>query len=117
MSKEETADEALRIQLKMARDLKAPFSDPNATANQVTARNVLHDELGRFSDIQREYDIDDATRDRLIVHTRHDAAHALLNTITLMKEVRRINQRARNTRIAIAVLSAGALVLWIWWPR
>jgi hypothetical protein len=114
--REQTADEALKIQLRSSREMLPSRSDKEASDNGVIARNTLHMELGYYSDKQLEYHLDEATRDRLTVHTRQDAAHALLNTITLMKEVRKINRRARNTQIGIAVLCIAAALL-IWWSR
>jgi hypothetical protein len=57
----------------------------HSTRNGAIAKNVLDEELGRFEDTPRNYSIDKATRDRLLVHGRQDVAHALLNTIILTK--------------------------------
>src|SRR5260370_19801339 len=114
--REQTADEALKIQLRSSREMLPSRSDKEASDNEVIARNTLHMELGNYSDKQLEYHLDEATRDRLVVYTRQDAAHALLNTITLMKEGRKISRRATNTQICIAVLCIAAALL-IWWSR
>jgi hypothetical protein len=115
---EQSADEALKMQLRMSRDMLPVGSDKEASDNEIVARNTLHMELGYYTDRGPEYNLNEATRDRLIVHTRQDAAHALLNTITLMKEVRRINRRARITQISVAVLVCIAITFLISsWPR
>jgi hypothetical protein len=62
---------------------KGPFWD-----NYATAQITLDGDLGRFEDrAPFIYDLDDAARDRLIVHARQDAAHALLNTSTMLGQL------------------------------
>jgi hypothetical protein len=56
--------------------------------NAAKARNILDEELGFFGHSTISYDVDEATRDTLIAHARQDAAHALLNTGTLLKQMR-----------------------------
>jgi hypothetical protein len=112
--RDETSDEALKITLRASRDMRPPGSDKEAADNAVIARNVLHTELGYYADEQREYNLDQATRDRLIVHTRQDAAHALLNTITIMNDVRRTNRRYRNTWVGLILVCVAGIALWFW---
>lgn len=116
MSEKETPKEALRSQIQAALDFPLPDNNREMTTNRAIARNVLHTELGRYAETQPVYSLDQETRDRLIAHARQDAAHALLNTISLMKEVRRINQRTRNTQVGIVVFCI-AIALWVWWPH
>jgi hypothetical protein len=93
----------------------APRARRTADRNYLLAKDVMLDEISNHPEApQREYHIDQATRDRLIIHTREDVAHALLNTITLMKDVQNLKQRSRNTRIVIAIFCA-AIATWIWW--
>jgi hypothetical protein len=96
---DETADEALKRSLEVERMMTPPDAHWKKEATRITARNVLHSELGLFKDEQRVYHLDEATRDRLLAHDRQDTAHTLLNTIVLMDyawEARR--SKARKSR-------------------
>lgn len=55
--------------------------------NTVIARYTLHEELGYRGERREPYHLDQDTRDILLAHTRQDAAHSLLNTISLLKKV------------------------------
>jgi hypothetical protein len=113
MSEKQTADEALKKALKAAQMFAVRGTDWNATKNRLVAQNILHEELGQFSDIQSMYDLDEATRNRLIAHTRQDAAHALCNTITLMEEVRSLRRDIRNMEFGFGVFCV-AVGFWLW---
>jgi hypothetical protein len=109
----ETADEALKLQLSLAKDT-ASSRDWEALANSVVARNTLQEDLGRYSSGGHHYNLDQDTRDRLLVHARQDAAHALLNTISMMKEM----QKSRRWRrvVSFALLLFGSVIglsLWV----
>jgi hypothetical protein len=80
----ETADDHLKMQLAMSKDMG--WKDHNAL-NLVVARNVLQEDLGRFAGRLHAYHLDDDTRDRLLAHTRQDAAHALCNTAVLLDQI------------------------------
>jgi hypothetical protein len=83
--------------------------------NLLIARDVVQEELGRDPEApQPEYIIDREAADRLLFHTRQDVAHALLNTITLLDNLRKLERRSRNNRIAIVILSS-TVAAWIWW--
>jgi len=44
---------------------------------EVKSKNILDDDLGSFEDSTRfDYDLDEASRDRLLAHARQDAAMA-----------------------------------------
>lgn len=72
------------IMVKKHEDLKAEVESnreiglrSHTSKWDTMARNVLRDDLGEFEDsIKFEYDLDVKTRDRLIAHTRQDAAMA-----------------------------------------
>ena len=81
----ESAAEHLKMRLAMSRDIG--IKDPNSL-NAIVARNILHDELGRFRGGQRNYSLDPETGNRLLVHARQDAAHALLNTSSVLDQIR-----------------------------
>jgi hypothetical protein len=80
----ETADDHLKMQLAMSKDMG--WKDHNAL-NLVVARNVLQEDLGRFTGRLHTYHLDGDTRDRLLAHARQDAAHALSNTAALLDQI------------------------------
>jgi hypothetical protein len=109
-------DDRIRIDasLSMApRDARPNFE------NRLIAQDVTREELGHDPAApQPEYTINREAIDRLIFHTRQDAAHALLNTITLLDNVRKLERRSRTDRIVIAILWAiVAACIWWRWPR
>jgi hypothetical protein len=58
-------------------------------ANFDKSCTVLREDLGEAGGHRRHsYELDEFTRDILIVHARQDAAHALLNTGSLLIELR-----------------------------
>jgi hypothetical protein len=103
-----------RIRIDAALSMTPRDDRPNFK-NRLIAQDVTREELGRDPAApQPEYVIDRQATDRLLFHTRQDVAHALLNTITLLENVRKLERRSRNNRIAIAILSA-TVAAWIWW--
>jgi hypothetical protein len=113
---DETADKALKRALEIARMMTPPGAHWKKEANEITARNVLHSELGLFKDEQRVYSLDEATRDRLLAHERQDTAHTLLNTIVLMDyawEARRSKARKSWWLWRGAVVASIALLIFI----
>lgn len=82
--------------------------------NHSVAQNILDEELGRFSDsLQSSYVLTDAVRDRLAVHSRQDAAHALLNTISLLDEIQSLRKQV-STSVSLNWLALGGLFLVGW---
>lgn len=105
-----SADEHLKIQLAMSKDMG--WKDANAL-NGVVARNVLHEDLGRYEGHLHVYNLSDDARDRLLAHARQDAAHALCNTSSLLDQVKAL-RRTMLTLIGLmifSVLSVTALIL------
>jgi hypothetical protein len=101
----EKAEEHLRQQLSFAKDTGTKDA---STLNSIVAKNVLHDDLGRFDTFPKWYQLDNDTRDRLIAHTRQDAVHALLNTVTLLEQIRTLQ---RGLRIVLVLVFALLLAL------
>lgn len=97
--KRPTAAENLRANLASRRELEGRLSDTDV--NFEVARNVLHEELGYVGDRRLGYDLDDETKDILLVHARQDASHALLNSVTLLKKQKRLH---RVIWVAVALL-------------
>lgn len=105
-------DDQVRIDAALS---MTPRRDRANVRNRLIARDVTREELGHDPAApQPEYGLDREAFDRIIFHTRQDAAQTLLNTITLLDDVRTLNRRSRNNRIAIAILSA-TVAAWIWW--
>ena len=92
-------------------------TDKEAFVNRVTAKEILQEEMGQRSLPQPEYGLDQTTRDRLLAHTRQDAAHALLNTVTLMKEVRELRRRSAAFENTVALTFLILFIGWAWGPR
>jgi hypothetical protein len=107
MSTEDAPDDAiehLRQQIAFARETGA--TSPSAL-NAVAGRNVLHEDLGRFSSRLPHYRLNEDTRDRLIAHARQDAAHALLNTATLLDSVRNLRRMVALLAILLTLILLG----------
>lgn len=80
----EKPEDHLRQQLAFAKDMGAR---DGSILNSIVAKNVLHEDLGRFDSFLPRYNLDEDTRDRLIVHARQDAAHAVINTAALLDQL------------------------------
>ncbi len=79
--------------------------------NGIVARDVLHGEIGLNGPSERHepYHLDADTRDILIAHGRQDAAHALLNTMTLVTEV------ASLRRVVVVLMWLNIITLIVSW--
>lgn len=83
---------------ELAKDLAAIRPVPGWLSVQqqeweTRARNVLHDDLGHFDDNSKtEYHLDRFARDRLLAHSRQDAAMVYFALV-------KAEQEARNARI------------------
>jgi hypothetical protein len=114
MSEKEKSDDVLDRQIKGSRILAVPGTDQRQVENRLVARNVLDTELGRYSDPQPVYGLNDETRDRLVAHARQDAAHALSNTITLMNDVQVLLKETRKTNRTLFLVFIGlAATIWL----
>lgn len=112
--KEISAEGDLRMRLLAIREV----GNDQRLVDATIARNVLHEELGYFDRPLQIYNLDEATRDRLLVHARQDAAHAVIAAGTLAKELRKLR---RTLAIALTVSALMALVVTIgvaahFWP-
>lgn len=127
MTNKQSAEEALKLQIRALRDWTYP-GDPKLEdqIRQAIAKNLLDEDLGLYGDPPRYYDLDQATRDRLLVHARQDAAHALINTGDILNQLAIIARRSRNVSIAAAILFLLAVLFlvaalgsfWVmWWLR
>jgi hypothetical protein len=110
MLSKQTSEEALAVSLRTQRMILPPGTNWNKQANHIAARNVLHTELGMFSDDLPIYHLDQDTRDRLLVHARQDAAEALCHTSSLMDEVHKLKSALRGINLTLWLLLAVYLV-------
>lgn len=101
MDEKRTASEDLAARVGT---IRAVQGDDMAAINAATARNILHEELGYFSDPQTGYNLDEGTRNRLLAHARQDAAHAVLSLGTLSADVRKLQRSAKVIIALLAVL-------------
>jgi hypothetical protein len=115
MTEKQSGDEALRSTLKHAKGM-IPSREWAKTADHLTAKSVLHTDLGHHSDDLRIYHLDVDTRDRLIAHARQDAAQAVCHASTLMDEVRHLKRRMNLISLMLAVVLLTSLLgLWKAW--
>ena len=103
---EQTAEEALAITMKAMRELGASEEAIDAAA----AKNVLHEDLGYFKSETQSYNLDDKTRDKLIVHTRQDVANAVYAATTAGKKVKALQASVGFLTLLVLVL----LCLQVW---
>jgi hypothetical protein len=77
---DERAEKALRAQLASDDSIKdaAQSERDRVFRNHLTARNILHEELGHFGPPEWDYALDDGTRDTLLAHSRQDASYAAI---------------------------------------
>jgi len=98
-----SADADLEGRLNAIRQIQG--NNP-AALDAATARNILHEELGRFTDPQTIYHLDEATRDRLLAHSRQDAAHALLTALRSSKDIAEVKRLLKIAVILLLVITA-----------
>ncbi|MDE8762622.1 hypothetical protein PZB21_25980 [Rhizobium sp. CBK13] len=95
-----TAEADLKSRLTAIRSLGGKQREVDAAI----ARNILHEELGQFTDPQQVYHLDEATRDRLIAHGRQDAAHALLAVGSVELNVAKLDRKMTLVIVSLLVL-------------
>ena len=106
--------------LQRARSIRAAASefsdspyDRDATIAVMTAKDILHEDLGWDSDRPPEnfYDLDKDTQDRLITHARQDAAHAVLTAGQTLDVVYGIQRRLKRIGFLVGIIAVCAIVL------
>jgi hypothetical protein len=117
MNAEKSADDEFDRRVTAMLGMVPRGADKEAFINRVTAKEILQEELGQRSVPQPEYGLDQTTRDRLLAHARQDAAHALLNSITLMKEVRKLRRRSAAFENTVALTFLMLFIGWAWGPK
>ncbi|ACB27625.1 hypothetical protein [Methylobacterium radiotolerans] len=94
-------NDRIRFAIRAQRDLGMKG---DSWDNHAIAHGTLQGDLGTNGKPRDPYYLDDVTRDILIAHSRQDAAHGLLNTMSLLKRVRQLT-------IAVYLLMALVLLL------
>jgi len=112
--KRPTMAEALDTELEMSRRFAITGDDEAQRNNALYARIVMEDDLGRYAEGPRPYEIDQEHRDILLAHTRRDAAEALATSRTLLREVRRLTS-SLDELARVAYWAMAAFLLWSWW--
>jgi hypothetical protein len=116
--KRQDFDAWLRSRLNAYYTWTAPSERNQTSHNAIIGESLLKQDLGVIGEWQNTYDLDEDIRDRLIAHARQDAAHAVLNTASLLDEVVVLRKRVRSLIfIGIAVLVFLFLILVCVWPR
>jgi hypothetical protein len=114
MDKKQTSNEALDMAIKSRKSFSLPGSNWPKDLNHTIARNVVETERGQYSDLQPVYGLDEAARDRLLVHARQDAAEALLHTRSMMDEVYRLKKAQAKFGYTLLLLVVAG-VIWKYW--
>jgi hypothetical protein len=112
--KRPTMVEALESELDAYRSIAVRGDDEAQRNNALYARIIMEDDLGRYAESPRPYDVDQAHRDILLAHARRDAAEALATSQTLLREVRRLTS-ALDEFASVAFWVMAAYLLWSWW--
>jgi len=106
--------EALDAELEAYRWFARSDEDEAQRNNALYARLVMEDDLGRYAEGPRPYEIDQEHRDILLAHARKDAAEALATSRTLLREIRRLTSSLDElARVAFWLMAA--FLLWTWW--
>jgi hypothetical protein len=113
--KTQSFEKAIKSSTRAARAAN-PGEDLQTYAAPMWAGNILAADLGRYSDLPPEYNLDEATRDRLIAHTRQEVAHALLNTERLISDVQSLARLVRTGVVILVALFVVFLLLTFWPP-
>ena len=90
--------------------------DYDSTVNLLVARDVTNAERSS-ENTHISYRLPDEKRDMIIFHTRQDAAHALLNTITLLKKVDRLTTLVKPLLGLVLLLTVALIVVGAAWLK
>jgi hypothetical protein len=93
--------------------LARAFDMPPPNQRSISKANFLQEETGRFGEYEVEYRFSQKTQDILLAHGRRDAAHALLNTSSLLEHAARMSAQLRflNVLAVVSVSLLGAIVI------
>jgi hypothetical protein len=114
---QDLAEEDLNLTTQIIRDVAKVSGQTGAVLqskiNAAVARNILREETGFFGEETDFpfYGLDDETRDRLLAHCRQDTAHALTNTVTLMKVADVIKRSLKTIKVYLIILTLAVAIL------
>lgn len=107
----ETFKQAMDASLKATITVEGKIS-PEAYESTF-ARMTLKEDLGELgSEWQSVYALDDTTRDRLIAHTRQDAAMNYVAIVELRKQIKTL----RVIILALALINLSAIIITLAYP-
>jgi hypothetical protein len=106
------ANTALRDAIEAANDINGRGSiNAHIQANNAVGRNVLDIDLGKFGiDGYNYYNLDQSKRDRLLAHTRQDAASAFRHAIDAFKQAREAKLEARKSNVLLVIITLLVLI-------
>jgi hypothetical protein len=91
--------------------------DGVSNRNSLIASNAAHEEMDRQGTSASIYCLDDATRDLLLVNARKDAAHAVLNTIELLRRADKMAAIVQPLLGLVLLLTIVVVLLGIHWLK
>jgi hypothetical protein len=102
------------------RDLSTKYQsrldrDYDSNVNLVLAKLTIEDE--RSAEDVIPVFLSDRVRDKLVFNGRMDAAHALLNTIVILRKVNLANRLLVVLIILVVILICGVYHISLWGPR
>jgi hypothetical protein len=110
-----TAENAYEQRVRGALAVMSPGEDKQRLEDQLLAQNILHADLGHFSDPPPDYVLGEAVRDRLLAHARQDAAHALINTSRLISDVKELKRLVMMSWLTLGIFLV--ILLLTFWPH
>jgi hypothetical protein len=100
-----TIEQAAAERLQAYKSARSQGGVKRSELNGIIAAMTAEEAAGLVGDLPTVYDLDQPHRDSIFVHTRQDASHALLNTITNMKLLLNIRGLLVANFAALVVLS------------
>jgi hypothetical protein len=91
--------------------------DGVSNRNSLIASDVAHEEMDRQGTSASIYCLDDATRDLMLVNARKDAAHAVLNTIELLRRADKMAAIVQPLLGLVLLLTIVVVLLGIHWLK
>ena len=91
-----TKDEDLKLKLQTLKSLNNTAGENKVLEWDMISRNISSEDRGEFKDsFCPTYDLDDVTRERLLVHARQDAAMTFLAASDTYKQANMANKYAQ----------------------
>lgn len=90
--KRPTMVEQLHMEITALRSVSIRGRDLTIDINNIIARLEMEDDLGRYADGPWFIEMDQQRRDILLAHARRDAAEALANSKSVLREVQQLRR-------------------------